>query len=251
MGPKPSPAQPSRPWPAGGLPAREGRVRRHHLLAALLLAGTAAAAPPPGRAPASPAASGALIYSCVDAQGQAQRADRPIPACQDREQRVLQRDGSLRGVLPPAATPAEQASAAARAREQAAQAEARRDALRRERSLLARYPDESRHEAARRQALQALDAADALSARRVAELQRQRARLEQEASFHAGRELPAALRRELAAVDASLEAQQRTAEVRAADRRRVDAHFQEERALLQPRWDAARLSRPASSSAAR
>lgn len=243
MGPKPSPSPPR-------ARARPARGRGPAVLALAAWAGLAMATPP--RPPAVLPAPGALIYSCVDAQGQAQRADRPIPSCQDREQRVLQRDGSLRGLLPPAATPAEQAAAEGRRREQAAQAEARRDAQRRQRSLLLRYPDEPRHEAARRQALQALDAADALSARRVDELRRQRGRLEQEAGFHAGRELPAPLRRELAAVDAGLEAQQRTAEVRAADRRRVDAHFDEERALLRPLWaEGAALSRPASASAGR
>ena len=41
------------------------------------------------------------IYSCVDASGKRLTSDRPIAECLDREQRVLNKDGSQRRVLPP------------------------------------------------------------------------------------------------------------------------------------------------------
>jgi len=42
-----------------------------------------------------------LTYTCVDSKGNKRSSDRPIPECSDREQRVLNKDGSLRRVIPP------------------------------------------------------------------------------------------------------------------------------------------------------
>jgi len=54
---------------------------------------------------AAPGAVGApgdtLTYTCVDSKGKKRSSDRPIPECSDREQRVLNKDGSLRRVVPP------------------------------------------------------------------------------------------------------------------------------------------------------
>jgi len=43
------------------------------------------------------------IYSCVDAKGAKRTSDRPIPECSDREQRILNKDGTVKRVLPPGA----------------------------------------------------------------------------------------------------------------------------------------------------
>ena len=44
-----------------------------------------------------------VTYTCVDSKGHKLSSDRPIPECSDREQRVLNKDGSLKRVIP--ATP--------------------------------------------------------------------------------------------------------------------------------------------------
>jgi len=76
-------------------------------LTLLLLAGAA-----PGlQAQGSPApASAAGIYSCIDDQGRKITADRPIPGCTAKEQRVLNKDGSLKAVYPPILTVEERAA---------------------------------------------------------------------------------------------------------------------------------------------
>ena len=51
------------------------------------------------------APGGALTYTCVDSKGNKRSSDRPIPECSDREQRVLNKDGSLRRVIPPTPEP--------------------------------------------------------------------------------------------------------------------------------------------------
>ena len=71
------------------------------------------------QAPTTPPAG---IYTCIDDKGRRVTADRPIPECAQREQQVLNSDGSVRMVVPP--TPTAEERAAREARERAA-AEAR------------------------------------------------------------------------------------------------------------------------------
>ena len=54
------------------------------------------------------------IYSCIDDKGRRITADRPIPECTHREQQVLNRDGSVRTILPPTLTAEERAEREAR-----------------------------------------------------------------------------------------------------------------------------------------
>jgi hypothetical protein len=51
------------------------------------------------------APQGAPTYTCVDGKGSKRSSDRPIPECSDREQRVLNKDGSQRRVIPPTPAP--------------------------------------------------------------------------------------------------------------------------------------------------
>ena len=93
-------------------------------------------------APAAPAKpSSVRIYSCVDSHGQRLTSDRPIPQCLDREQRLLNKDGSQKAVLPPRLTPAERAARDAQAKQTEKEEQAYKDAVRRDRNLRMRYPD--------------------------------------------------------------------------------------------------------------
>ena len=80
-------------------------------LAALLMGATgpsaAQTAPQPG------------IYTCVDDSGRRLTSDRPIAACSAKEQRVLNRDGSLKAIHPPTLTAEERAEKEARDRKAA------------------------------------------------------------------------------------------------------------------------------------
>jgi len=49
--------------------------------------------------------AGPVTYTCVDSKGNKRSSDRPIPECSDREQRVLNKDGSVRRVIPPTPEP--------------------------------------------------------------------------------------------------------------------------------------------------
>ena len=140
-------------------------------LTLLLLAGTA----PALQAQSSPApASAAGIYSCTDDQGRRITADRPIAGCTAKEQRVLNRDGSLKMVYPPTLTAEERAEKEAAERKAAEVRAAHADAVRRDRNLLARYPNEAPHRKARETALDTVRVAIKASERRLQDLAAER-----------------------------------------------------------------------------
>src|SRR6188768_1187387 len=93
------------------------------------------------------------IYTCVDDKGRRLTADRPIPECSAREQQVLNRDGSRKTTLPPTLTAEERADQEARERAAAEARAAQADAVRRDRNLVARYPNEASHNRAREAAI--------------------------------------------------------------------------------------------------
>ena len=71
------------------------------------------------RAQAQKAAGPSGIYSCIDASGRRITADRPIPECADREQRVLSPSGMVRERLGPVLTDQERAAREAQRRKEA------------------------------------------------------------------------------------------------------------------------------------
>jgi len=137
--------------------------------------------------------STAGIYSCVDAQGRRLTSDRPIPACVNREQRVLNSDGSVQRVLPPTLTAEERAERDAAERKAELARAAQADAVRRDRNLMARFPDEATHHKAREAALDTVRLAMTATALRVRELAAERKPLMDESEFYTGRQLPARL----------------------------------------------------------
>ena len=103
----------------------------------------------PGRAAWAQKEGRSAIYTCTDSGGKKLTSDRPIAECSTREQRVLNADGSVRNVLGPTLTADERADKEARDRDAAAAFAAQQDAVRRDRNLIARFPDEAAHRKAR------------------------------------------------------------------------------------------------------
>ena len=166
--------------------------------ATLLLPGHAAWAHKDGRS---------TIYTCTDSNGKKLTSDRPIAECSTREQRVLNADGSVRTIVPPAMTADERADKEARDREAAAAFAARQDAVRRDRNLIARFPDEAAHAKARNAALDAMRSAVKASEARLVLLAKERKPLMDEAEFYSAKTMPAPLRAQIDGNDASTEAQ--------------------------------------------
>ncbi|WP_338413431.1 DUF4124 domain-containing protein [uncultured Sphaerotilus sp.] len=205
-------------------------------------------------AAASLSAQAANIYTCVNAKGQRITSDRPIAECIDRAQELRNTDGSVKQVVPPSMTAEERAAHEERLRQEMAAEAVRRDAIRRDRNLLSRYPDELRHKRARTAALEPLNTALKATERRLTELEHDQKRLQQEAEFFKGRELPRELKIKFGQNQAALQAQQDATQNHLAEIQRINASYDQELVRLKRLWAGAApgsISLPASSSAAR
>lgn len=193
----------------------------------------------PGAMAQAPRATAGAIYTCIDDQGRRLTADRPIAACRHKEQHILNRDGSLREVVPPTLTAEERALKEARDRQQAEQRAAQADAVRRDRNLMSRFPDEAAHQRAREAALDTVRLAMRATELRVRELQAERKPLMDEAEFYTGRALPPKLRTALDANDAAMEAQRAGALTQEAELERINRRFDTELERLRRLWGGA------------
>lgn len=201
--------------------------------AALLVAAAQAAAQPQG------AASAASIYTCVNDKGRRLTSDRPIAECAHREQLLLNRDGSVRAVIPPSYTAEERAEREARERRAAELRAAQLDAVRRDRNLMARFPSEAAHQRARQAALDPVRLAIAATERRLQELAAERKPLVNEAEFYVGKPLPLKIKQQLDANDAAVEAQKAAATNQAAELERVNRLYDLELERLRRLWGGA------------
>jgi hypothetical protein len=164
----------------------------------------ALAAWPAGAAPtAAPS-----IYSCIDASGKRITSDRPITECQERPQRLLNADGSVKTIVPPTPTPDERAEAERIERQIQTERAMRQEAVRRDRNLLNRFPNEAAHRKAREAALDDNRASVRRSEVRIELLNKARKPLTDEAEFYIGKPLPPFLKQQLDANDAAVKAQQ-------------------------------------------
>jgi len=189
------------------------------------------------RAQGNPAsASASVIYTCIDDQGRRLTADRPIASCTTKEQRVLNKDGSLRAIYPPILTADERAQKEAAERKQAEVRAAQSEAVRRDRNLMARYPDDAAHRKARESALDTVRAAMKASESRLRELTVERKPLLAEAEFYVGKPLPAKLRGQLDANDAATAAQREAVGNQEAELDRVNQLYDAELARLKQLW---------------
>jgi hypothetical protein len=180
--------------------------------------------------------SNAGIYSCTTPDGRRLTSDRPIAECSSREQRILNADGSFRAMLPPYLSPEDRAAQEARERKAAAERAAQNDAIRRDRMLMQRFPNEAAHWRARQVALDDANKAMQASERRTKVLEKERKPLTDEAEFYTGRPMPAKLKQSLDANDASVEALLQLIENQRAESVRINKRFDVELARLKKLW---------------
>jgi hypothetical protein len=192
----------------------------------------------PFAAGAAPAVASA-IYSCVDDKGRQVTADRPIAECTNREQKLLNRDGSVRGVQPPTLTAEERADKEARDRTALEARAAQADAVRRDRNLMARYPTEAAHSRGREAALDTVRLAIKSTEQRLRDLAAERKPLLAESEFYVGKPLPAKLRAAMDANDAAIEAQRSSVGNQAAELDRINRLYDAELARLRALWQGA------------
>jgi hypothetical protein len=197
-------------------------------VACALIAGLGAVGPLAQAAPG--------IYSCVDSTGKHLTSDRPIPECLDREQRVLNKDGSQKQTMPPRMNAEERAAAEERQRQKAQAEAAQKDAIRRDRNLMLRFPDEAAHNKARESALDDVRKGIAASELHLKDLIADRKPLLAETEFYKGKRLPGKLKGKLEANEAQQQAQKDIIQNQTAEIARVNGLYDAELARLRRLW---------------
>lgn len=205
-------------------------LRRQRLAWGLVLTGWVLLA----QAQQAPAASG--IYTCTDDKGRRLTSDRPIAECTAKDQQILNRDGSVRGVHPPVPTAEERAEREARERKESAERMAQAETTRRDKNLLARYRDDAAHRKAREAALESVRLAIKATDDRMKELKAERVPLDNEAEFYKGKRLPPKLKSQIEANDTAVEAQREAAANQQSELQRVNRIYDAELARLQKLW---------------
>jgi hypothetical protein len=205
----------------------------------LLLAALAIALPQATRA-AEPL--GRPIIQC-ELNGKKVTSDRLIPECYNKEQRELNTDGSLKRIIPPTPTADELAAKEEKDRDAKLELAAKGDAVRRDRNLMQRFPDEAAHRKAREKALDELRVSAKITSARIAELLAEEKKNDLEKQFYVNdrvnKPLPTALKQKIDANDASLEAQKSLEQNQVTETARINALYDAELARLKKLWGGA------------
>lgn len=160
-----------------------------------------------GIAIAADAGGGKGIYSCPGPDGKPIIGDRRIAECMDRDQKELNKDGSVRRIVPPPPTADEKVRMDAELERFREERATKDEAAKYDQLLKRRYPDEPAHERARQSASERLRSAVSSSEQRLRELAVERQKLRDEAEFYKGRKMPDRLRQQVDANEAAAAAQ--------------------------------------------
>jgi len=177
------------------------------------------------------------IYVCVDGKGRKLTSDRPIPDCADREQKELNASGTVRRVLPPAMSDIELAREQDRRRKMADDKQREADLRRLQRQLVMRYPQQAAHDAERGRALQAVEDSVASAQKRIADLEAERRRIDEQAEgYPSPAAWPETLKRQVQDNEQQVEAQRRYIASQQQEKARINAQFDQELATLRQLW---------------
>ena len=178
------------------------------------------------------------VYTCVDGKGRKLTADRPIPECTDREQKVLNPSGTVQARIGPTLTAQERAALEQKAKKEAEDAARIGDEKRRDRALLARYPSKAVHDNERTEALAQITVVVKAATTRSDELARQRVAIDAEMEFYKKdpSKAPAYIRRQLEENIQSQAVQKRFIAEQEAESRRVNVRFDDELTRLRQLW---------------
>jgi hypothetical protein len=198
-----------------------GAAQRGAAAAALLLASALAWAQPQPSAPPP-------IYSCV-ANGRTYSGDRPPPECANSDIRELNKDGSVRRVIPRPMTQEEQKARALEAKKRVEEEERALAQRRRDRSLLEAYANEDEIEAARVKALDTSKEVIRRSEARIERMDAERKRLDDESEFYKKRDLPDSIKRAYANNEQEKAAELKIVRDARAEVQRINERFDAEK----------------------
>lgn len=180
------------------------------------------------------------IYTCTDASGRKLTSDRPITACSDREQTILNPSGTVKAKVGPVLSPYEQGQSEARIRAEQKERAKKEEEKRMMRALLIRYPNQDAHQKDREEAVAQIMAVRQVALVRQKNLQAERTKFTDEMAFYAKDpgKAPAKLQRQLAAVNQALAEQDRFLAEKDKEIQAINTRFDDERQRLAPLWQA-------------
>jgi hypothetical protein len=189
---------------------------------------------------AAPAFAQQGIYTCVDAKGRRITADRPIPECLDREQKELTPGGTVKRKVAPVQTADERAAEEARAAKALEDAKRAQEDKKRDRALVARFPERAIHDKERAQALQVLEDVIAAASKNKADLVAQRKKLDIDLEFFRAdpSKVPPKLKRQIEENQQLQDNQRRFIANQEVEKQRINARYDEELSKLKPLWAA-------------
>ncbi len=178
------------------------------------------------------------IYTCVDAEGRKLTSDRPIRQCLDREQKILNPSGTVKGTLGPVLSAQERSEQAMRAKAENEERARQNEEKRRDRALLVRYPSPEAHQKERAEALAHVALVKQSAVLRVNQLQQDKAKLTEEMAFYQKdpTKAPPKLRRQIDEVNQALAAQDRFMVEQDSESQRINSRFDEEYQRLLVLW---------------
>ncbi len=178
------------------------------------------------------------IYTCVDAKGRKLTADRPIPECTDREQKVLNPSGTVKTKVGPNLTAQERADLEVKEKRELEERSRTADEKRRDRALLIRYPSKAVHDQERQEALIQIAVVIQAAQRRLDELGKQRVSIDEEMEFYKKdpSKAPAYVRRQLEENINSQQVQRRFIGEQESEIKRVNLRFDDELVRLRQLW---------------
>ena len=168
------------------------------------------------------------MFTCV-ANGKTYSADRPPAECANSDMRELNRDGSVRRVIPRPLTVEEQRARALEAKKKLEEEEKLMAQRRRDRALLEAYATDAEIEAARKKSLEGAEQAIKRSQERADSLKKDRKRLDDEAEFYKKREQPDSLKRAYALNAQAVSGEERIMAEARGEVARINERFDAER----------------------
>jgi arsenate reductase-like glutaredoxin family protein len=169
-----------------------------------------------------------FMYTCIS-NGKVYTADRPPAECANVDMRELNRDGSVRRIIPRPLTVDEQRARALEAKKKIEDEERQLAQRRRDRSLLEAYATEAEIETARKKSLEGAEQIIKRSQERSLSLSQDKRRLDDEAEFYKKREQPDSLKRAFALNEQAVGAEQKIVAEARAEVDRINERFDAEK----------------------
>jgi hypothetical protein len=178
------------------------------------------------------------IFTCVDANGRKLTSDRPIAECLSKDQKELNPSGTVKRVVKPVMTAEEQRVADQKLKEEAEEKARIEEERRKNRALLARYPNRAAHDKERSVALAQVDEVIQAAQKRIGELADQRKKINEELEFYKKdpTKAPQSLRRQIEDNEKSVAVQKRFIGDQDDEKKRANVRFDEELVRLRILW---------------